>query len=232
MLCRLCRGHATRKDGINLMKNTKKLALSAMLVAVAAVLAAISMVIPLQLPFGGSVTLASMLPIVLIGYMFGVKWGIAGAFTFSIVQILLGWGTVAAFFMPGDSQMIWWKAVIVILVDYILAYTVIGLSGLFAGKLKNPASALCVGSIFALALRYLCHIVSGAIFFGSWAEWFFTEIMPGIGEKVLSTFSGGGLALVYSVVYNGLYMIPEIVLTAVLAAIIPAAMGKYVKRYE
>ncbi len=214
------------------MKNTKKLALSAMLVALAAVLAAISMAIPLQLPFGGSVTLASMLPIVLIGYMFGVKWGLAGAFVFAIVQMLLGWGTVSAFFLPGDSQMDWYKAVIVCLIDYILAYTVLGFSGVFAGKIKKPAAALCVGSVFALVLRYICHNISGAIFFGTWAEWFFTDVMPGLGEWVLSTFSGAGLAIVYSIVYNGLYMIPEIILTAVLAAILPSAMGKYVKRYE
>lgn len=214
------------------MKNTKKLALSAMLVALASVLAAISMAIPLQLPFGGSVTLASMLPIVLIGYMFGARWGLAGAFVFAIVQMLLGWGTVSAFFLPGDSQMEWYKAVIVCLIDYILAYTVLGFSGVFADKIKKPAVALCAGSIFALVLRYICHNVSGAIFFGTWAEWFFTDVMPGLGEWVLSTFSGAGLAIVYSIVYNGLYMIPEIVLTAVLAAILPAALGKYVKRYN
>lgn len=221
-----------KAERMYLMKNTKKLALSAMLVALATVLAAISMAIPLQLPFGGSVTLASMLPIVLIGYMFGMKWGLTGAFVFAIIQMLLGWGTVSAFFMPGDSQMLWWKAVIVCLLDYILAYTVLGFSGIFANKLKKPAAALCVGSIFALTLRYICHIVSGAIFFGTWAEWFFTDVMPGLGKWVLSTFSGTGLSVVYSIVYNGLYMIPEIILTAVLAAILPAAMGKYIKRYE
>ncbi len=214
------------------MKNIRKLALSAMLVALASVLAALSMAIPLQLPFGGSVTLASMLPIVLIGYMFGTKWGLAGAFVYSVVQLLLGWGTVSAFFLPGDAQMIWWRAVIVCLLDYILAYTVIGFSGVFAGKIKNSGRALCVGSVFALLLRYTCHNISGAIFFGTWAEWFFTDVMPGIGGWVLSTFSGWGLAAIYSVSYNGLYMIPEIVLTAILAAIIPTALGKNIKRYE
>ena len=214
------------------MKNTKKLAMSAMLTALSAVLAAISMVIPLQLPFGGSVTLASMLPIILVGYMFGVKWGLGSAFVFSVIQMLLGWGTVSAFFMPGDSQMVWYNAVIVCIIDYILAYTVLGLSGVLSRKIKNPAAALCMGSVFALLLRYLCHILSGAIFFGTWAEWFFTDIMPGVGTWVLSSFSGFGLAAVYSVVYNGLYMIPEIILTAVLAAIVPKVMGKYVKRYD
>jgi len=205
--------------------------MSAMLVALSAVLAVISMMIPLQLPFGGSVTLASMLPIVLVGYMFGVKWGLGSALVFAVIQMLLGWGTVTAFFMPGDSQMVWYNAVLVCLIDYILAYTVLGFSGIFTKKIKNPAAALCIGSIFALTLRYICHILSGAIFFGTWAEWFFTDVMPGMGEWVLSSFSGFGLAAVYSVVYNGLYMIPEIVLTAVLAAIVPKVMGKNVRRY-
>lgn len=214
------------------MKNTKKLAMSAMLVALSAVLALISMMVPLQLPFGGSVTLASMLPIVLVGYMFGVKWGLGSALVFAVIQMFLGWGTVSAFFLPGDSQMLWYKAIIVCLIDYILAYTVLGFSGVFAKKIKTPAAALCLGSIFALMLRYICHILSGAIFFGTWAEWFFTDVMPGMGEWVLSSFSGWGLATVYSIVYNGLYMIPEIILTAVLAAIVPKVMGKYVRRYK
>lgn len=215
------------------MKNTKKLTVCAMLVALAAVLAIISLVIPLQLPFGGSITFASMLPIVLIGYMFGTKWGIGSAFVYAVIQMILGGSTVASFFMPGDSQMIWYKAVMVCLIDYILAYTVIGFSGIFSGKIKNPAGALCLGSVFALFLRYVCHIVSGAIFFGTWAEWFFTDIMNGsFGQWVLSHFSGAGLAWFYSVIYNGLYMIPEIILTGILAAIVPAVLGKYVKRYE
>ena len=214
------------------MKNTTKLAMSAMLVALAAVLALLSMVIPLQLPFGGSVTLASMLPIVIVGYMFGVKWGLGSALVFAVIQMFLGWGTVSAFFLPGDSQMLWYKAVLVCLIDYILAYTVIGFAGIFAKKIRNRSAAMCIGAIFALMLRYLCHILSGAIFFGTWAEWFFTDVMPGMGEWALSSFDGWGLAAVYSVVYNGLYMIPEIILTAVLAAIVPKVMGKYVKRYE
>lgn len=204
-----------------------------MLVALAAVLAVISMFIPLQLPMGGSVTFASMLPIVLVGYMFGTKWGIGSALVFAVIQMILGGSTVASFFMPGDSQMIWWRAIIVCLIDYILAYTVLGFSGVFTGRIKKSSAALCVGSIFALCLRYLCHFVSGAIFFGTWAEWFFTDVMNGaFGQWVLSTFSGAGLAMAYSAVYNGLYMIPEIILTAVLAAILPAVMCKYVKRYE
>lgn len=210
------------------MTNTKKLSTCAVLIAMAAALALVSELIPLQLPFGGSVTLASMLPIVLCGYMFGVKWGLGSAFVFSIIQMILGAKTVASFFMPGDSQMIWWKAVLVCLIDYVLAYTVIGFSGLFAGKFKSTSAELCLGSVVALLLRYLCHIVSGAIFFGVWAEWFFSEA-GSFGAWVLSNMSGGTLALFYSVVYNGLYMIPEIILTAILAFVLPKLMKNQIR---
>jgi len=214
------------------MSNTKKLALCAMMVALATALAVLSMMIPLQLPMGGSVTFASMLPIVLVGYMFGVRWGLGSAFVFAVVQMILGASTVASFFLPGDSQMKWWWAVVVCVIDYILAYTVIGFSGIFARKIKSTSVGLCLGAIFGLLLRYICHIISGAIFFGLWAEWFFTDVMNGaFGQWVLSTFSGGSLAAMYSVVYNGLYMIPEIVLTAVLAAVIPFFLKKQIRRY-
>lgn len=202
-----------------------------MLTALATVLALLSMLSPIQLPFGGSVTFASMVPIVLIGYMFGIKWGLASSFVYAVIQMILGASTVSSFFMPGDSQMFWLSAVAVCLIDYVLAYSVLGTSGIFAKKLGAPA-ALCLGSIVALALRYLCHTVSGAIFFGTWAEWFFTDVMPGFGSFVLAHTSGGLLALVYSLVYNGLYMIPEIILTAVISAILPKFLAKYIKVYD
>ena len=98
---------------------------------------------------------------------------------------------------------------------------------IFKGKIKSTALCVCAGTVFATCLRYLVHIISGAIFFGSWAEWFFTqEGFYAIGEKIMSTFSGGVLALVYSVFYNGLYMIPEIVITAVLTPVVYKCLEK------
>lgn len=84
-------------------------------------------------------------------------------------------------------------------------------------------------SIVALSLRYLAHIISGYIFFGTWAEWFFSQDGFALGAKILEKFSGQGLALLYSVIYNGLYMIPEIIITAIVALIIgrvPQITGK------
>ncbi len=202
-------------------QSTVRLVESALLIAIAAVIELISKTLGLELPFGGTITLASMFPIVLIAYKYGTKWGLLSGFTYSLVQMLLGAKTVSAMFLPGDDQMVLWQAICICLLDYVLAYTLLGLGGIFKGKFKKPAAELALGAFVALLLRYLVHIVSGAIFYGAYAEWFFTqEGFYSIGEKILGTFSGSSLAIVYSIFYNGLYMIPEIIITTVVAAIL------------
>ncbi len=203
----------------------KRLVVSAVMLGVATTLELVSSFFPLELPFGGRITIMSMLPVVLVGYMYGISQGLFTAFCFSVIQILLGMKTVSAFFIPGDEQMILWKALLVCFLDYILAYTVLGFSGLFKDKFKNQALGLSVSSFFALSLRYVIHIISGAVFFGAWAEWFFSqEGFYSIGEKILAIFNGASLSVIYSSFYNGLYMIPEIIITSVGAALIGAAI--------
>ena len=202
-------------------QSTVRLVESALLIAIAAVIELVSKTLGLELPFGGTITLASMFPIVLIAYKYGTKWGLLSGFTYSLVQMLLGAKTVSAMFLPGDDQMVLWQAICICLLDYVLAYTLLGLGGIFKGKFKKPAAELALGAFIALLLRYLVHIVSGAIFYGAYAEWFFTqEGFYSIGEKILGTFSGSSLAIVYSIFYNGLYMVPEIIITTVVAAIL------------
>ena len=71
-------------------QKTQRLTVSAIMLASATVLAAICALIPfLHLPFGGGFTVASMLPVVLIAYMYGTKWGLFSAFTYSVIQIVL-----------------------------------------------------------------------------------------------------------------------------------------------
>ena len=194
--------------------------LSSMMIAIATVLALICEYIPfLNLPFGGGFTVASMLPIVLVSYMFGIRWGLGCAFTYSIVQMLVGFRTVSAFFMPSADNYAGslWAAVAICLIDYVVAYTALGFGGAVRG-IRNKTLGIVAAVVFALSLRYIAHIVSGCIFFGAWAEWFFgQEGFYSIGRGILGTFSGGALSLVYSVFYNGLFMIPEIVITSIVA---------------
>lgn len=208
---------------------TKKLVTTAMLLALAVIL---SLVKVFELPFGGSVTLVSMMPIVLISYIYGVKWGIGAAFIYSVLQILTGMNVVSAFFLPGDSQMAVPAAMGVCLFDYVLAYGALGFGGIFKNKFRNRTTELVLGTITALLLRYVMHIISGAIFFGTWAEWFFADstglariaFFKPFCDFVMGSMKGVGLALFYSVVYNGAYMIPEIIITVIVTPIIYKVM--------
>ncbi len=205
--------------------NTQRLTTSAAMISLAAILAMVCGVIPfLNLPFGGGFTVASMLPIVIISYIYGMRWGFFSAAVYSVIQIVmdlyLGKGsTIIALFMPNSEDFMGYGAAVAILIiDYLIAYTVLGFGGIFRKKIKNKTLSVTLGVVLALSLRYLAHIVSGYIFYGTWAEWFFTqENFYSIGTWILDSFSGQGLALVYSIFYNGLYMVPEIIITAVAA---------------
>ena len=80
---------------------TKRITESAMLLAVAIVLELVSKMFIPELPFGGQITLVSMLPVVLISYRHGVKWGLVSGVTYAVLEMALGAKTVAAAFQPG-----------------------------------------------------------------------------------------------------------------------------------
>ena len=218
---------------------TQRLTTSAIMLAIATVLAVVCEMIPfLNLPFGGGFTVASMLPIVLVAYMYGIGWGFFTAFTYSCIQILISLimgKTVLALFTPSSDEYMGsiWIAIAIILIDYVLAYTVLGTGGIFRRVVKNKTVALVLGVVLALSLRYLCHIVSGYIFYGAWAEWFFSqEGFYAIGEKILGWLGGHPkvLSLVYSVFYNGLFMLPEIVITSIAATAVSGI--PHIKKHE
>jgi thiamine transporter len=98
---------------------------------------------------------------------------------------------------------------------------VLGLGGIFRNRIENRGAALVCGSLVALGARYVAHILSGYILFSGYAEWYFTqEGFPAWGAQLVASLEPQVLGVVYSVVYNGMFMIPEIVLTAIVAAII------------
>lgn len=202
---------------------TKRLTESAMLLALAIVLELVSkMFIPEQ-TFGGQITIASMLPVVLVSYRYGMKWGFVVSFTYALLEMAIGMKTVSAAFLPGffgDNAMIF-NAIIMCLLDYIVAYSLLGLGGIFRNKIKKPGAALLCGSLVALGARFLTHIVSGYILFASWAEYYFTQDgFPAWGAQLVESLSPAGLGWVYSIVYNGMYMVPEMILTATAALLI------------
>lgn len=210
---------------------TKRLTESAMLLALSIVLELVSKMFIPEMPFGGQVTLVSMLPVVLISYRHGVKWGLVSGLCYALLEMALGAGTVTAAFQPGyfgDGTMIG-NALLMCLLDYLVAFTLLGLGGLFRNKIKNPSIGLMLGSLVALGARYVAHILSGYILFAGWAEWFFTqEGFPAWGANLVASLTPSALGWVYSIVYNGMYMVPEIILTAV-AALLVARVPKIVE---
>lgn len=166
----------------------KKLAVCSMMVALSFVL---SLWTPLQFwPQGGSVTLGSMVPVILVALLLGTRWGLACAFVNSVLQLMMG--LLGGMGSWGLSPLV---LVCSILLDYLLAYTVIGLAGIFKGPVPVRAA---VGTVFVCVLRFLCHFVSGWAFFGMWAE-------------------EGYTALSWAVFYNMSYMLPEAVISVVIA---------------
>jgi len=202
---------------------TKRLTESAMLLAVAIVLELFSKMFVPELPFGGQITLVSMLPVILISYRHGVKWGLVSGVAYAMIEMAIGARTVAAAFQPGyfgDGVMLL-NALIMCVLDYLVAFTVLGLGGMFRERLENRSAALACGALVALGARYVAHILSGYILFSGWAEWFFTQDgFPAWGAGFVSSLSPSLLGLVYSIVYNGMYMIPEMILTAIAAVLI------------
>ena len=202
---------------------TKRLTESAMLLSVAIVLELCSKMFIPELPFGGQVTLVSMLPVVLISYRHGVKWGLVSGAAYAMIEMAIGAKTVTAAFQPGyfgDGVMLL-NALIMCALDYLVAFTVLGLGGIFRDRIENRGKALCCGAIVALGCRYLAHILSGYILFAGWAEWFFTQDgFPAWGASLVASLSPAALGMLYSIVYNGMYMIPELILTAVAAVLI------------
>ena len=165
---------------------------SAMMISLGTVLSIFKIV---ELPYGGSVTIASMLPVIILAYRHGLGWGLGSGAVYAVLQQLLGLNNLS--YVSG-----WQSIVAVIALDYVAAFAVVGLGGVFRGQ-KNKTLGIVLCVVLALSLRYVAHTMSGYIFFGAWAEWFFTqEGFYSIGESIMSVFSGKGLALVYSVFYH------------------------------
>ena len=189
------------------MRNKKLLVLveCALLIAVSAVLCEFPKFKFLE--NGGSITFCSMLPIILISYIYGIKWGMMSSTVFALIQIFTG------FSGPGTTAVAF---IVVLLFDYLLAFAVLGFGGMFKGKFNNVRLELTAGAAVVIALRFVCHFISGVAVWGEYAEWFF-ENMGNMGNAILRSCSGFGLSCVYSAIYNGSFMLPELIITCVVA---------------
>lgn len=156
------------------------------MLAFATVLSIIKLV---DLPYGGSVTVCSMLPIILIAYRYGALWGACTSVTYSLIQLMLGAGNLSY----ATSPM---AVVCIILFDYVLAFGVLFIAGFFTKSRINQSVSLTVSVITSGTLRYLFHVIVGYVV---WRDISIPETE----------------AWIYSFGYNASYMLPEIIVTAI-----------------
>jgi len=197
-------------------QKTRRLTESALLIALGTVLALLTNYIPfLNLPYGGSITIFSMVPLIVLSYRYGLSWGFFSGIVFGVLQMAIG--ATTGVFAGAEVYVVIFST----LLDYLVAYGVMGLAGMFRNRIKNPFIAVGTGTLAACILRYVVHLVSGALLFGSYAEWYFTESFPAdAGAAILGSFSGTALAWIYSAIYNAMYMVPETLITVIGAVLI------------
>ena len=128
--------------------NTRRMVETALMLAIGTVLSVLSFQGVWAL--GGSITFCSMLPLVVLSWRWGWKWGLLSAFVFSVLQLMLGYANVQYATSIG-------MAVLIVLFDYILAFSVIGLSGLFRGKFQSERTGIVVSIVVTFLLRLACR---------------------------------------------------------------------------
>lgn len=153
--------------------NVKMLAEAGIMLALAQLLSYVKVWTALM---GGSVTLASMVPILIFAIRWGLGKGVLLGVIFGTLQFVLG--------------PIWSFHPLSILFDYLVAFGCLGLAGL----IRKSTPGMLIGSGLGIAGRFVCHVVSGVLVFASFAP-------------------EGQSPLVYSILYNGSYMVIELIIS-------------------
>lgn len=141
---------------------------------------------------GGSIDFV-MVPLIVFSYRWGIGWGFC---------LGLAYGTLK-FFLAGGTAVNWES----MLLDYSVAYAFVG----FAGAMRDSRWGLPVGAFVGGLCRFLVHFVSGITIYAEYAE----KTADFFGASV-STPN----ALLYSLVYNGVYMLPNTVIAIVVCALL------------
>ena len=147
-------------------------------------------------PNGGSIGLA-MVPILVLAYRRGFVPALVSGFILAIIQMTGGVYAIA-------SE--WYSVILQILLDYVLAYPLVACAGLFYQKFRESEAKsdrikwIIIGSVLGGFLKYVSHVLSGVLF---WKN---------------ADFAGG--PFLYSVLYNGTYMIPNIIIATLLLVLL------------
>ncbi|MFQ7004429.1 MAG: energy-coupled thiamine transporter ThiT [Ruthenibacterium lactatiformans] len=177
---------------------TRTLVECALMIAVGTVLAQIKI---FEMPFGGSVTLVSMLPFILVSFRHGVKWGRSRASSTAFADLPAFTRLPPALwpFVCRSAGLRWLSP--------------FGLAGVIAKPFKNHLLGVAAGTAAVCVIRFLCSFLSGALLWGSYQESY--------------EWARGMSVWLYSFIYNGSYMLPELLITTVCAVILCKAAPKF-----
>lgn len=164
-----------------------------------------------RMPMGGSITFASMLPLMLYSYMFGCKKGLIAGLVYGMLQAIQD----AWIFHPAQFAL-----------DYLVAFMAIGLTGCLRNvhTLKDRMrTKFTLGSIIAGVTRFISHFFSGVFAFGAYGVTYAEQWnIPALSNPYI-----------YSIVYQSLYIIPEMVIVIVVGVLMlsSANLRKQIARY-
>ena len=172
---------------------TRMLCEGALMVALAQILGYLKLA---EAPNGGSITFA-MFPIILFAVRWGLRPGLMAGFPFGLLQLIF------------DGAYAWgWQSM---LLDYLVAFTPLGLAGLFRGK----SWGLFAGTLAGCLARFAIHYISGVTVYKILAP---TEFLNW-------TFSSPAL---YSLVYNGSYMLPNTIITLLISVVLYVPLKRFI----
>ncbi len=191
----------------------------AIMVALATVLSLIKVY---DAPYGGSVTLLSMAPIIVLSLHRGIVPGVASGFIHSVIQLILGLSNVG--WIPDLGGK-----VLVIFLDYLIPFTALGLGGMLRNvkftedNKVNAVIQAVLGTVIVTVIRYLCHIISGVVvWYALDLEWYADD-----PEHIVNRYG----AWAFSAIYNGTFMVPEIIETVVGVPLILPAVKRATRRF-
>ena len=175
----------------------RTMSVGAMCMALSSVLSLIKL---WDMPFGGSITPASMLPLLLFAYCYGTVPGLTLGALYGVMQFLLDGMRFAAL------------GAIPNLLDYPIAFGLLGLAGLF-NRMPNERLGLALGFFAGCFGRFLASFTSGVVFYAQWAP-------EGMNPAV------------YSIVYNGSYMLPECILCIVIGIFVAPRLVRELRKVK
>lgn len=183
------------------MSKTRIMTSCAVLIAIGTILSNIKLY---EFPNGGAITAGGMLPFMIISFRYGLKWGVLSAFVNSLLQMALG-----GIYPPPAGTFI--SLVAMILLDYILAYTSLGVACIFTKPFKREFWGMIFAIIISCFLRFMCSFLSGIILWGDYAP----KDIP---------------LWLYSFGYNISYMLPDTIICVVLAVILYKTVPKVITK--